>query len=54
MKYWFMKPSAGKYPHAANASEFSFYEKKYEIFKLKLQKVPQVRESERCNFLKAF
>ena len=41
-----MKPSTGKYYHAAKASEFSFYKKKYEVFKLK-------RESKRYKFIKA-
>ena len=46
MKCWFLKPSTGKDHYAAKAREFSFFKKKYEIFKVKFQKVPQVRESE--------
>ena len=49
-----MKPSTGKDYHAAKSSEFSFYKKKYEIFKFKFRKVPPVRESKRYMFLKDF
>ena len=49
-----MKPSTGKDHHAAKTSEFSFYKKKYENFKVKIQKVPPVCESKRYTFLKAF
>ena len=49
-----MKPSTGKDHHASKASDFSFYKKKYEIFKVKFQKVPVVRESKRYKCLKAF
>ena len=54
MQCWFMKPSTGKVYHAVKASEFSFYKEICQIFKVKFQKVPQVCESERYDFLKAF
>ena len=53
MQCWFMKPSTGKVYHAVKASEFSFYKEICEIFKVKFQKVPPVRESKRYKFLKA-
>ena len=54
MQYRFMKPSTGKVYHAVKASEFSFYKEICEIFKVKFQKVPPVRESKWYKFLKAF
>ena len=48
-----MKSSTGNVKCAVKASDFFFYEKKYEIFKIKFQKVPPVCESKRYKFLKA-
>ena len=48
-----MKSSTGKVKCAVKNSEI-FSQKNYEIFKVKFQKVPQVRESERYGFLNAF
>ena len=48
-----MKSSTGKVKCAVKTSEFLSIKKKCEIFKVKFQKVPQVRESKRYEFLKA-
>ena len=49
-----MLSSTGKVEFAVKNKRICFYKKKYEIFKIKIHKVPQVRESKRYDFLKAF